>query len=760
MALFDSHPRYTIDPMPLGAGGMGTVFKGFDKKLNRLVAIKVMNAVLLKEDDVKRFEREAQNMAHMQHPHICPIHDFDRIDGHPYLVMDLIQGRSLQDILENSWPPLNRDIAKWISQVARALKHAHSKNVRHRDIKPANIMISVEGDAILMDFGLAQNVETMHSLTQSGDFMGTPAYASPEQARDAKTIDHRGDIYSLGVVLYVLLCRKHPYEGRGLGIVMQLREGKPFSPPSVHNKSADAELEAICLKAAALNPEDRYQSMAEFASALEEYLQANLIAAAKEDTVYWLEKGADASSLATPSTENPQSENVLTPNSKTVAPVPVEPLALGPTLIINEFHDTQCGDLAGETQTGLCQISNTHASDHDARRLNGLRMISIGIGLIVAVLIWFFINIPKDKGPLVNLQADFKSDSLRTGAFILNPPLNTEKPALLIAPFDDKTAVERQQAWAKYLGKPDFVETNSIGMKMVLIPPGEFMMGSTPEQIEQVVKYDSSFTKEMGDDEQPLHRARITQPFMLGQYEVTRGQFAAFANEMGYRTEAETDGQGGWGYNEATGEFVGRDTKYTWKATGFPQENLHPVVNVTWNDIMRFCEWLTNKEGVTYRLPTEAEWEYACRAGTTSLYYYGDKPKGFVAVGNAAIKIGADRTAEAHPSDQWNTIAAGDGFAFTAPVGQFRANVFNLYDMHGNVWEWCTDWYVADYYSRSPVDDPKGANSASDRVVRGGSWNYHVRYCRSADRWGSSQGNRSSILGFRVVAVLSVEPSR
>jgi serine/threonine protein kinase len=92
VALFDSHPRYTIDPEPLGAGGMGTVFRGFDKKLNRQVAIKVMNAVVLKEEDVKRFEREAQSMAHLHHPHICPIHDYDRIDGHPYLVMDLIEG--------------------------------------------------------------------------------------------------------------------------------------------------------------------------------------------------------------------------------------------------------------------------------------------------------------------------------------------------------------------------------------------------------------------------------------------------------------------------------------------------------------------------------------------------------------------------------------------------------------------------------------------------------------------------------------------
>ena len=327
-------------------------------------------------------------------------------------------------------------------------------------------------------------------------------------------------------------------------------------------------------------------------------------------------------------------------------------------------------------------------------------------------------------------------------------PKKPARPELLVAPFNSETARESQEAWAKFLGHQDFVETNSLGMKMVLIPPGEFQMGSTPEQIEQIVKFDPSFKKEWGDNEQPQHRVRITQPFLLGQHEVTVGQFAAFVKDMGYKTEAETDGKGGYGCNEATGKFDGPDPNYNWKNTGFPQEDSHPVVNVTHNDAQKFCEWLSQKEGVTYGLPTEAEWEYACRAGTTSIYYSGDDPEGLAAVGNVA-----DGTFKTKFS-AGDTIASEDGFVFAAPVGHFRANAFHLYDMHGNVWEWCADWYLSDYYGQSPVDDPTGPTGASPRVFRGGGWRLTAWYCRSANRLRHTPDDRSSILGFRVAAVI------
>jgi sulfatase modifying factor 1 len=126
------------------------------------------------------------------------------------------------------------------------------------------------------------------------------------------------------------------------------------------------------------------------------------------------------------------------------------------------------------------------------------------------------------------------------------------------------------------------------------------------------------------------------------------------------------------------------------------------VVNVSWNDAVAFAKWLSQKEGKTYRLPTEAEWEYACRAGTTTRYFCGDDAEGLAEVGNVA-----DGTAKAKHPD-WTTIAAQDGFVYTSPVGHYRPNAWGLYDMHGNVLEWCWDCYGSDFYEGSRVDDPAG----------------------------------------------------
>jgi formylglycine-generating enzyme len=279
--------------------------------------------------------------------------------------------------------------------------------------------------------------------------------------------------------------------------------------------------------------------------------------------------------------------------------------------------------------------------------------------------------------------------------------------------------------------------TNSIGVKLVLVPAGEFLMGSPDDD------------KEAFDWEKPQHRVRITKPFYLGATEVTRGQFRQFVDDAGYRTEAERDGKGGYGWNEEKKTWE-QDPKYTWQNPGFEQSDEHPVVNVSWNDAVAFCEWLSRKEGATYRLPTEAEWEYACRAGTTTKYSSGDDPEGLAAVGNVA-----DGTAKAkYPT--WTTIAAQDGFIFTAPVGHYNPNAWGLFDMHGNVWEWCSDGYAADYYKRSPVDDPPGLDGAPDRVFRGGGWYYEPRYARSAHRNRNTPDIRHYSLGFRLARVQSV----
>ena len=169
------------------------------------------------------------------------------------------------------------------------------------------------------------------------------------------------------------------------------------------------------------------------------------------------------------------------------------------------------------------------------------------------------------------------------------------------------------------------------------------------------------------------------------------------------------------------------------------------MVNVSWNDAVGFCKWLSKKEGKTYRLPTEAEWEYACRAGTTTRYYSSDDPETLANVGNVY-----DAAFKAKFPDRKYTIKASDGYVFTAPVGKFKPNAFGLYDMHGNAWQWVADWYARGYYGTSPVDDPTGPESDSLRVLRGGSWDSMAVDTRCANRTRVTPDDRNYDTGFRV----------
>jgi formylglycine-generating enzyme required for sulfatase activity len=198
---------------------------------------------------------------------------------------------------------------------------------------------------------------------------------------------------------------------------------------------------------------------------------------------------------------------------------------------------------------------------------------------------------------------------------------------------------------------------------------------------------------------------------------------------------------------------------------GWKIEMDHPAVFVSWNDATAFCKWLSDKEGKTYRLPTEAEWEYACRSGSSSRYSFGDDPQQLVRHGNAADQtrklqcpgcnvLIATFNASGKKTDNkipFPFLAGSDGFAWTAPVGKFQTNAFGLCDMHGNAWEWCSDWYDEHYYEKSPVDDPTGPTSGEKRTCRGGGYYPTPVFLRCASRGSDSQSFRDCCNGFRVV---------
>jgi formylglycine-generating enzyme required for sulfatase activity len=294
--------------------------------------------------------------------------------------------------------------------------------------------------------------------------------------------------------------------------------------------------------------------------------------------------------------------------------------------------------------------------------------------------------------------------------------------------------------------------TNSIGMPLWGIPAGEFLMGAPDSDIDAQA------------NAKPRHLVRITRPFYLGVNEVTVGQFRRVVEASGYRTQAEKDGKGSLGWNEQKGQFE-VNPKYTWRNPGFAQTEAHPVVNVSWNDAIAFCNKLSELEelkpfyqvgsgtpgnGDGYRLPTEAEWEYACRAETMTRFYSGDDQLTLLRVANTA-----DGALLARAPSLSFTFREHDGFAHTAPVGQFLPNAFGLNDMHGNVWEFCADGYEDRYYDRSPVDDPRGPAQFTSRVMRGGSWWGVPHDSRSATRGFAAPDERTAFYGFRVARSIS-----
>lgn len=332
-------------------------------------------------------------------------------------------------------------------------------------------------------------------------------------------------------------------------------------------------------------------------------------------------------------------------------------------------------------------------------------------------------------------------------------------------------------------------KTDSPRIEFVRVEPGEFTMGvgrtlygPTRRELDEDHPFSVHIKGNEEGNEQPAHKVKLTRPFEIAAREVTVGQFRQFVEETGYVTDAEKHGTA-IGFDREANDTSDRklhfkrfvqDEKYTWKSPGFPQQDDHPVVCVSWNDAQAFCKWLSDEEGVTCRLPTEAEWEYACKAGTDTWYSFGNDPDLAYAHGNVADAA----LEQVHPGlTKFQRIVRlqpgeGDGVIYTAPVGRFKPNPWGLYDVHGNVWEWVNDKYEELHYrarvkknaTERKIDeeevvivDPTGPSKTTAdrygdwRVIRGGGWNVAPISCRSTMRAYGETGDAFCYTGFRVV---------
>ncbi len=306
-----------------------------------------------------------------------------------------------------------------------------------------------------------------------------------------------------------------------------------------------------------------------------------------------------------------------------------------------------------------------------------------------------------------NNQQDPSSANELDDEFVFVQTANTPQP-------NQPAVVEPRREPAK----PAPVTDLPVGPAMVFLKGGTFQMGSAKGKA----------------DEKPIHGVTVGD-FMLGKYEVTVEEFGQFVEATNYRTDAEKeDGSYVW-----TGSKYKKKAGISWRcdAEGTPRDRsgyTHPVIHVSHNDAVAYCGWLSRRTGNVYRLPTEAEWEYAAGggSGSRSTYSWGN--------GAPSGRAGG------------NTDGSEDGYAFTAPVGRFAPNGLGLYDMSGNVFEWCADWYDDGYYANSSSSNPTGPRSGQSRVLRGGSWFNSPPDCRVADRGSSTPSYRDNDIGFRVLS--------
>jgi formylglycine-generating enzyme required for sulfatase activity len=544
---------------------------------------------------------------------------------------------------------------------------------------------------------------------------------SPEQAAgDTERIGPAADQYSAGVTLYEALTGALPFPGTPATVISNIIS-QPPPPVSQYRADIDPRLEAICLKAMAKEPGQRYPDCRTFAATLQDWLAGKTV-----------------------KTDAPPSPHSTIPMRPAPVPVPTR------------------------DQRAL---------------LVGLAVIAVAVLITLGIFVGIWL---KGSPPAMARSSNPETTATKPPAPSTKPVTNSlpaSPPSAATIPDRPRTPnaveppkVEPPATKPQVVAKPDLsprpkdvpkVEpppaptpalkptlTNRIGMELVLIPAGEFDMGSHEPAMDLAKVF--NLKPEWIEDQYPLHHVRISRPFYLGQCEVTVGQFRTFVEVTGHQTEAETDAEGGWGF---AGDKAEQKPKFNWRNPGFPQTEEQPVVNISWSDAKAYCDWLTRTEGRTYRLPTEAEWEYACRAGTGTRFSCGDLAEGLEGHANVAdreLKKKLERLPKQKVAGERITDI-DDGFAYTAPVGSLMPNKFGLHDMHGNVWEWCADWYDKGYYNKSPPVDPVNTKAGLLRVYRGGSWYVPGWSCQSAVRIAAAPSYRRFDLGFRVAADASAK---
>jgi len=678
----------------LGAGGMGVVFRAEDPGLQRLVALKAMLPSIASSPSAKeRFFREARAAAALKHPHIVSIYYVGEDRGAPFLAMEYLEGEALDDRLRRETRLPVPEILRIGREITEGLEAAHEKGLIHRDIKPANLWLEgKKGHVKILDFGLARAMGDTTHLTQSGAIIGTPAYMAPEQA-GGKPVDHRCDLFSLGCVLYRMCTGERPFKGDDtISIISALALETP-TPPESLNSEVPAELSDLVMHLLAKKPEDRPESAKLVAETLQEIEGQTL-----ETTATPGRKAKTGEMKASRERKRPATQTQVGQSVTKRLPLlwlmggGVFGLVVAAAVIIL-FWQTPNGTVRIESDDPNVEI----VFDKNGPTIKGADKEPISLragehGILIKRGDFSFeadkFMLKKDQTITLKLEwFPGKVQVVQDGKLIAShaiPPPQVGKEIVAAPP-----STKKEEAPPKHF-------RNSLGMKFVWIRPGSFMMGSPKEEKEREITWDG----QKGPDE-TQHKVTLTKGFYMGVYTVTQEQWQ---------------------------EVMGKNLAH------FKGEKNLPVEQVSWDDCQEFIKKLREKDKRPYRLPSEAEWEFACRAETTTPFHFGET-------------IFTDK-ANYNGDHIYGTGKKGVNRQKTTPVGSFPANAFGLHDMSGNVWQWCDDW-LGDYPQKDVVD-PTGPEKGQYRVLRGGSWSHNPRNCRSAYRYGFEPGFRVNCIGFRL----------
>jgi formylglycine-generating enzyme required for sulfatase activity len=772
--------RYRIE-RELGHGGQGTVFLAFDTKLARRVALKILKPAWSGfAAVVRRFDREARALARLDHPGLAAVHDVASAHGVEYLVMPYVEGRTLAHDRATIARPDRAAILRyveWIAKSARALHVAHEAGLVHRDIKPANIMVGADGEPVVVDFGLALFRELEpESLTVTGDVLGTAEFMAPEQvAGRRERIDRRTDVFALATTLRSLVSEAGRFAAavpRDLiavieagsdpdpdrryasaaeladdlarvrhGLPIAIRPARPWRRLWRHARAAPAAAALVVLpplallggaiglslkndavRAAALELErQRFEANAAESLAAARFLDHQRL----DDLRRLRELEVRAQDLWPPSPEVvptierwiADADELLARRSEHRAALESlrghgQPLANGAGWQFERIEDEWLAEQLAVLGQRLEALAEPDA--YGCTRAAALRALDLALTIERTTLVEPAAAWREAIDSIANPATDPAYGGLRIEPILGLVPLGRDPASRLweFAHVPSGTPPVRDPA-----GELSFGEDSSI--VLVLVPGGRVSLGArTPLDDHEPFRdhVDPMSTLREG----PVHEV-VLDPHLISKFELTQGQ-----------------------WSRATGSNPSHHHPGSpWR--GPDPTLMHPVEQVSFEE----CFEVLRRLGL--EIPTEAQWERAARAGTTTPWWTGDAIDDFLADENLCDRTWAEGEEVALPHD----ARRNDGWSGPAPVGTYPPNPFGLYDVIGNVSEWCRDRMA--FYGQAPAlpGDGLRADGLDDaRVVRGGAFNVPARNGRSAVRYGLHETSRNGAIGVRPALAL------